>query len=94
MGHILIKLKSTPEIENCYLIYSTIVDAPITYGATKKQIRNWYKKEYGRQGLEGMDNRFEKAENKDWVMRVIALNRAGENGKHLSYKKMTEHYCK
>jgi len=93
MGHILIKLKTKPQIENCYLVYSTIVDAPITYGATKKQIINWYKKEYGRQGLEGMDRRFEKAEDDNFVKSVICLNRAGENEKHISYKKMIQRYC-
>ena len=45
MGHCIIQLGEY------YLVWSSIVDAPITYGLTEYGLRCWLEQEWGREGL-------------------------------------------
>lgn len=73
-----------------YLEWSTVVDAPVTYGLTREEIQAHIKEEYGQQGLRDLRARLERADAKgtsSWVDRslkeAIAGNHAGENGEEL-----------
>lgn len=41
--------------EDRYLVWSSIVDAPITFGGTLKQLRDFWRKDYGERGLEDLE---------------------------------------
>lgn len=83
-----------------YLEWSTIVDAPITYGMNMAQLKKYIKEEYGNVGLEDLPKRLERVARKGhsamWptsVEKLIAHNRAGHEESSISVKKIIEHFC-
>lgn len=93
MGRFIIKL------EDKYLEWSTVVDAPVTFGMTLDEFKAYYKDEYGASGMHGLDERLKRVEEKgtssmidDSLDSVISHNRAGKNETHLSKKKLIEWY--
>lgn len=58
MAHSIIK------VEGKYLIWSTVVDAPITYGMTREQLEKYWRDEYGRRGMEDLAERIGRADEK------------------------------
>ncbi len=83
-----------------YLEWSTVVDAPVTYGMTLEEFKEYYKDEYGRQGLGGLDKRLERVEAKgtsslmhDSAEDVMDWNRAGQKGSSLSRQQIIDVYC-
>ena len=57
MGHSIVR--QIVEGKEMYLVWSSIVDAPITYGCTMKQLKKFWKEEYGRTGLQELEQRME-----------------------------------
>lgn len=81
MGRFLIKIKDK------YFEWSTVVDAPITYGMTRDECVAYIKEEYGNQGLFGLNERLEKADECGSSSRYVSTlegiekyNRAGPKG--------------
>jgi hypothetical protein len=72
------------DAERRLLVWSTIVDAPITYGMSEPELRDWIKEEQGAQGLRVLDERMRRVRevgtssrvDRDWTS-VISGNRAG-----------------
>lgn len=94
MGRCIIKLKGY------YLIWSSIVDAPITHGMTIDELTEFIRDEYGNEGLRRLPNRLAKVEEygtSAWprysVDALISLNRAGPSGSRLSKKQLYAQYC-
>jgi len=95
MGQHIIKL------DGQYLIWSTVVDAPITYGMTLAELREWIRIEHGRAGLRllprrlahvaerGTSSMIEKS-----VDDVIAHNRAGPDERTLTRAELIRTYCR
>lgn len=83
-----------PDGEHRYLIWSSIVDAPITYGATLEQIRNYWKEEHGRRGLEDLDRDIFNNPDSWWtdLREVSGANRAGEGETKLTDEQIVKHY--
>lgn len=76
-----------------YLIWSSIVDAPITYGGTLEQIRNYWKSEFGRVGLEELDRDI--ASGRKWwrtVEEMVDCNRAGKDETKLTAEAIVKHF--
>ena len=74
-----------------YMEWSTVVDAPITYGMTLKEFRRYYQQEYGRVSMHDLDLRMERVERKGTsshlhssVDDLIECNRAGVNETNIS----------
>ncbi len=72
--------------DGVFFEWSTIVDAPVTYGMTEKEFREYYEIEYGRQGLKELDARLERAIKKgtsafgdENLESLVCVNRAGPN---------------
>lgn len=91
------------KIQDYYLEYSTIVDAPVTIGMSLDEFMDYYKDEYGRRGMEGPDfeNRMKRAEEKGTSARdyedfeeLISGNRAGKDESCLSKEQIIEWYCR
>lgn len=81
-----------------YMEWSTIVDAPLTYGVTLEEFRKQYQERYGTEGLSDLPNRLERADlcgcsNGETAARAIAHNRAGEGETCLTLEQIVEHYC-
>ena len=45
-----------------YAVWSSIVDAPVTYGMTRDKFERWYRREHGREGAEELVARLERAD--------------------------------
>ena len=94
MGRCLIKIKDQ------YLEWSTVVDAPVTYGMTLEELHIFIKEEYGNSGLVELPQRMERIEKNGTSsnMRIsleslISDNRAGPNETCLSLDEIYERYC-
>lgn len=61
MAHFILRLEKgghTP----CYLVWSTIVGAPITYGLPLWEFKRHYRDEYGREAMRGLPERLKRVE--------------------------------
>lgn len=95
MAHGIIKLGGQ------YLVWSTVVDAPVTYGMTLKKLREHLKTEHGEEGLRSLPLRLERVEAKgtsfvhdDDVTDTIWLNRAGPGEKPLHMVEIEDFYVR
>lgn len=93
MGHSIIKLADK------YLIWSSVVDAPITYGMNLEEIKRYCVIEYDMSFLE-IESKLKIVEEKGTssylfknVDDQIALNHAGENGECLSKEEVIKAFC-
>ena len=83
-----------------YLEWSTIVDAPVTYGMSLEEFNEYYKDTYGTDGMHGLPERMARVEEKgtsaindDSGHETISFNRAGKNETCLSVEQIIEWYC-
>lgn len=93
-------IKLTRGDESRYLEWSTIVDAPVTYGMTLEQFMRWYKDQFGAKDFkEVLPERLTRVEAKGtsslgWTLEeVLSSNRAGPNETHLTYDQIWDEYC-
>jgi len=94
VGRYIIKLK------DYYLEWSTIVDAPLTYGMALDEFKGYYKDEYGNDGLRDLPNRLARVEAKgtsahdeESAESTIWLNRAGPKERPSTIVGIYHHYC-
>jgi hypothetical protein len=96
MGRSIIKLQEH------YLVWSSIVDAPITFGLTLDELRAFIKEEYGRSGLDYLDHSLKRVEqfgisNSDYqydggLDDFLAPNRAGPGEDELTKDEIYQAY--
>lgn len=97
MPHYIIKVdhKGTPK----YLIWSTIVDAPITYGMTRGEFEQFYATQYGRRGIEDLPERLARCDENgcssfdETLRQLIRGNRAGDKERTLTLDEIIVKYC-
>lgn len=97
MPHYIIKVnhRGTPK----YLIWSTIVDAPITYGMTREDFEQFYITEYGRRSSEDLPERLARCDEKgcssfnETLGELISGNRAGDREGTLTLDEIIARYC-
>lgn len=94
-------IKLTEENKSWYLEYSTIVDAPITYGMSLDEFKKFYQEEYGCSSMDELEKRLLRVEERGTsahlyasVDRCIQCNRAGKNETCLTKEQLIAHYCK
>jgi hypothetical protein len=87
--------------QDYYLDWSTIVDAPVTYGMSLDEYKEYYRDEYGRAAFEGFEfkQRMERVEAKGTssmfhnnVEDLISYNRAGEKETQLDLQGIIQKY--
>ena len=95
MGRCIIKIKDK------YFEWSSVVDAPVTYGMNKKELKEYIKSEYGNQGLKELPQRLKRVKEKgsSWasgedLKDTIDFNRAGEHEEQISKEEIYEKYTK
>lgn len=83
-----------------YLEYSSVVDAPVTWGCTRKEFEAYYRKEYGESGMQDLASRLERADGKGSsshldksIEDAICCNRAGRDESRLTLEQLIEFYC-
>jgi hypothetical protein len=93
MGHCIVKLAGK------YLDWSSVVDAPVSYGMTLEEYRAFYLEEYGKQGMKDLDARLKRVEKIGTSSQLghtpeelVSCNRAGPNEKPLTMKEIIEFY--
>jgi hypothetical protein len=94
MGRFIIKLK------DFYLEWSTVVDAPITYGMTLDELKGHIKEEYGNEGLNELEHRLTRVDTKGTsahadrnLIDTIWLNQAGPDERPATIVGIYHHYC-
>lgn len=95
MPHYIIKL------EDKYIVWSTIVDAPISRGLSKEKLSQYIEFHYGEGGLSDLPERLKRVEEKGVssmlhasVDELIAYNRAGANESCLTKEQIIEQYVR
>ena len=94
MGKFIVKLG------DFYFEYSTIVDAPTTFGMTLDDFKTYYQHQYGAEGMRGLGIRLKRLEktgtsafgDRD-VDQTLAGNRAGPNETTLTPDEILRAYC-
>lgn len=64
MSRYIIKLTDKRDLKDYYLEWSTIVDAPVTYGMYLEGFKAYYQQEYGRSGMRELPERLKRVEEK------------------------------
>ena len=89
------------KLDDYYLEYSTIVDAPITYGLKRADFDNYYRREYGIAGLDTYEERMRRVDENGTseigatsVEETILCNRAGYDETKITKQEMINRYCK
>lgn len=95
MGRYIIRL------EDHYLEWSTVVDAPTTFGMTLDEFRAFYREEYGASGSQDLDERLARASvhgtsaySGRSAVDVMSCNRAGPNESRLHIEEIVEFYVR
>ena len=100
MGRCIIKLTDEKTKKDYYLEWSSNVDAPVTYGMSLDELKEYYKEEYGDSGMRDLPICLKRVElfgssmvDGSTVEDVISANRAGKKEKCLSKEEIIERYC-
>jgi hypothetical protein len=88
------------KLNDYYFEYSTIVDAPVTFGMSLVEFLEYYKEEYGREGMRHLQARMKFVESKgtsslinDSAINTLTCNRAGPNESELTIDELYKAYC-
>ena len=83
-----------------YLEWSTVVDAPVTFGMTLPEFKEYYRQEYGRDGMKDLPDRLGRVSIKGTsfyddidLTDTVEFNRAGPGETHLSREELHRAYC-
>lgn len=94
MGQYIVKLKEY------YLIWSSIVDAPLCICDSVADVTDYIREEYGCEGVRNLPPRLARVEAKgtsslgeESAISTIWLNRAGPNESTLTIEGIYRHYC-
>lgn len=98
----IIKLKDEKFNRDYYMEWSTVVDAPVTYGMNLEDFKNYYKNQYGVSGLSKLDARLERVEKTgtsgyppfDNLQELVFPNRAGKGEKEIGLDEILDKYCR
>ncbi len=87
------------KLDKWYFEWSTIPDAPITYGMTLEEFKTYYQNEYGLSGMDALPARLERVEEsgtsaipRQTADQLITFNRAGDNEENLSKELLIQNY--
>lgn len=82
-----------------YLVWSTIIDAPVTYGMTRDELYQWCLADHGRKNTDELEKTLRLVEAKGTssprdksARETISFNRAGDNEEDLTYDQIWDMY--
>lgn len=83
-----------------YMEWSTIVDAPVSPGLPLEDFKQYYREQYGEQGMRELEGRLERVEAQGTSSHMggtaferVRRNRAGDKERSLRYREIVRHYC-
>lgn len=95
MGDFLVKLDV-----DCYVEWSSVVDAPVTHTMTLEELREYVRREYGERGLSGFDARMARVEmfgtsslDGTSAESMISCNRAGDRESTITREEIIARYA-
>lgn len=98
MGRFVIKLED--EKRPWYLVWSTVVDAPVTYGMSLEELKEFWLKEYGRVGAQELEEMLARVDTyghsrnyPGMLAETIGFNRAGKDETCFSKEDLLAAYC-
>jgi len=88
--------------QDYFMEWSSVVDAPVTYGMTWDEFQEYYRREHGEEGMRGLPERMKRVHQsgtsdavvRDSVQKWVKYNRAGENEKQLTYEEILDAYVR
>jgi hypothetical protein len=87
-------------IDDYYLEWSTIVDAPISYGMSEEEYRKFFIEEYGRASGHQLEPRMQRiaqygtsSRHGDTPEQLVVANRAGPDECELTLQEIKRAYC-
>lgn len=92
-------MKLTRGDRSWYLMWSTIIDAPVTRGMAREDFEAWCQDEYGSRAMRDFPDRMARADatGTSYLDRTlndtIACNRAGEHEACLTMAQLVAQYC-
>ena len=99
MPRYIIKL-TDKESKDYYLEYSSVVDAPVTYGMSLQDFKKYYINSYGQHSIHQLNDRLERVEECGTSCRLdksvddtIELNRAGDKETTLTKDQLINKFC-
>lgn len=100
MGRSIIKIHDDRDNKDYYMEWSSVVDAPVTWGLSLEEFKAHYKERYGTEGMRGLQDRLDEVEERgtsDYsasLNEYYAYNRAGENESCIDKEGILERYCR
>lgn len=102
MANFVMKLADEKENKDYYLMWSTIVDAPVTYGMELDEFKTFYRDKYGESEYRELEERLKRVEKNgisghppyDNFQDFFNYNRAGDNETLLDKEGVLEKYCR
>jgi hypothetical protein len=83
-----------------YLEWSSVVDAPVTYGMSLAEFRAYYREEYGNSSMDELERRLDRVNLRgtscftaDSAKDLISFNRAGKGETCLTLEQVIDAYC-
>jgi hypothetical protein len=88
------------QLEEYYLEWSTVVDAPVSWGMSLEEFKEYYRQEYGHDGMRGLDDRLKRvaiygtsSHDRYTPDDLIRGNHAGPNESELTREQIYHVYC-
>lgn len=102
MGKFILKITDDQTKKDYYMEWSTVVDAPTTYGLELDEFKEYYKNQYGESGMKDLPERMERVEKTgssgrppyDELDDFFKFNRAGENESCIDKEGILNRYCR
>ena len=101
MALYIMKLTDPKDNKEYYLEWSSVVDAPVTYGADINTFKQYYERQYGKAGMQKLKERLRRVEKQgtscafgSTLDEMIACNRAGTNECKISKEDILNEYCR
>lgn len=86
--------------QSWYMVWSTIVDAPATFGMTRQELTEYVREQQGADGLRDLDQSLERVEKygssyfePQSAEEVLSFNRAGYQETELTLDQIIDIYC-
>jgi len=81
-----------------FFLWSTVVDAPVSYAGTRGELEHYYRGMYGQEGMRGFPESIKRAIAKgtssfvdESLESLISCNRAGPNETELTYDELIDY---
>ena len=100
MQKLIVKITDDKTNKDYYLEWSSVIDAPTTYGLELEEFKRHYAAQYGALGIEALPKLLAQVENTGTssffqdIQGLLNYNRAGDDREHLDKEGILDNYCR